>query len=216
MVRTPFIDKNGIKRGAWSEDEDNKLRAFIQKFGHPNWRQLPKYAGLMRCGKSCRLRWMNYLRPGLKKGNYSHEEEELIIKLHNELGNRWSAIAVKLPGRSDNDVKNHWHAHLKKRPSLTNTNSSTSEQFTESSQFDSQNHDQQSYEDGYNLSNTINGMDWIEENNNQIKTMEQLSSINNTLVEQSLPNNFQIETFDFNFWSEPLFDDFWTQSFFSQ
>lgn len=59
-------------------------------------------------------------------------------------------------------------------------------------------------------------MDWIEENNNHIKTMEQLSSINNTLVEQSLPNNFQIETFDFNFWSEPLFDDFWTQSFFFQ
>uniref|UniRef100_M1DB48 MYB domain class transcription factor n=1 Tax=Solanum tuberosum TaxID=4113 RepID=M1DB48_SOLTU len=127
MVRTPFIDKNGIKRGAWSEDEDNKLRAFVERFGHPNWRQLPKYAGLMRCGKSCRLRWMNYLRPDLKKGNYSLEEDQLIIKLHNKLGNRWSAIAEKLGGRSDNDVKNHWHAHLKKRVRLTNTNSSQSE-----------------------------------------------------------------------------------------
>ncbi|KAK6785049.1 hypothetical protein RDI58_018504 [Solanum bulbocastanum] len=126
MVRTPFIDKNGIKRGAWSEEEDNKLRAFVERFGHPNWRQLPKYAGLMRCGKSCRLRWMNYLRPDLKKGNYSLEEDQLIIKLHNELGNRWSAIAEKLGGRSDNDVKNHWHAHLKKRVRLTNTNSSQS------------------------------------------------------------------------------------------
>ncbi|XP_009766825.1 transcription factor MYB10-like [Nicotiana sylvestris] len=102
MVRTPSIDKNGMKKGAWSEEEDNKLRAFVEKHGHSNWLQLPKYAGQMRCGKSCRLRWMNYLRPGLKKGNYSHEEEELIIKLHNELGNRWSVIAEQLPGRSDN------------------------------------------------------------------------------------------------------------------
>ncbi|XP_049353204.1 transcription factor MYB10-like [Solanum verrucosum] len=175
-MRQPKCEKQGIKRGAWSEGEDNKLRAFVERFGHPNWRQLPKYAGLMRCGKSCRLRWMNHLRPGLKKGNYSHEEEQLIIKLHNELGNRWSAIAAKLPGRSDNNVKNHWHAHLKKRLRLTNTYSSTSEQFThESSQFDSQSceHD----EDGYNLSNMINGMDWIEENNNHIKTMEQLSNV---------------------------------------
>nr|XP_009800099.1 PREDICTED: myb-related protein Myb4-like [Nicotiana sylvestris]XP_016470389.1 PREDICTED: myb-related protein Myb4-like [Nicotiana tabacum] len=133
MVRTPSIEKNGRKRGARSEEEYNKLRAFLEKHGHPNWRQLPKYAGLMRCGKSCRLRWMNYLRPGLKKGNYSLEEEELIIKLHNELGNRWSAIAAKFPGRSDNDIKNQWHAHLKKRVN-TNTNSSIStEQFTESS-----------------------------------------------------------------------------------
>ncbi|KAM3301720.1 hypothetical protein P3S67_016222 [Capsicum chacoense] len=80
MVRTPSVDKNGIKRGPWSEEEDNQLRAYVEQFGHPNWRQLPKYAGLMRCGKSCRLRWMNHLRPGLKKGNYSHEEEQLIIK----------------------------------------------------------------------------------------------------------------------------------------
>ncbi|OIT34502.1 myb-related protein myb4 [Nicotiana attenuata] len=134
MVRTPSIDKNGMKKGAWSEDEDKKLRVFVEKHGHSIWRQLPKYAGLMRYGKSRGLRWMNYLRPCLKKGNYSLEEEELIIKLHNELGNRWSAIAEKLLGRSDNDIKNQWHAHLKKRAN-THTNSSTStEQFTESSQ----------------------------------------------------------------------------------
>nr|GMD35160.1 myb-related protein Myb4-like [Ipomoea batatas] len=70
--------------------------------------------GLSRCGKSCRLRWMNYLRPNIKRGNYTQEEDQLILKMHRQLGNKWSAIAAHLPGRTDNEIKNHWHTSLKK------------------------------------------------------------------------------------------------------
>ncbi|KAI3667330.1 hypothetical protein L6452_42383 [Arctium lappa] len=83
---------------------------------HPN--RIPticEATGVSRCGKSCRLRWMNYLRPNLKHGNFTKEEEELIIELHNILGNKWSTIAAKLPGRSDNEIKNYWNSHLRKR-----------------------------------------------------------------------------------------------------
>jgi myb proto-oncogene protein len=45
-------------------------------------------AGLSRCGKSCRLRWTNYLRPDIKRGRFSFEEEEAIIQLHSILGNK--------------------------------------------------------------------------------------------------------------------------------
>lgn len=104
-----------MKRGAWSKDEDDKLRAYILRYGHWNWTQLPKFAGLSRSGKSCRLRWMNYLRPDIKHGNYTKEEEDTIIKTRQQHGNKWSLIAAKLPGRTDNEIKNYWHTHLKKK-----------------------------------------------------------------------------------------------------
>ncbi|XP_058197117.1 transcription factor MYB4 [Rhododendron vialii] len=115
MVRAPCCEKMGLKRGPWTPKEDRILINYISAYGHGNWRALPKQAGLLRCGKSCRLRWTNYLRPDIKRGNFSKEEEETIIKLHEMLGNRWSAIAARLPGRTDNEIKNVWHTHLKKK-----------------------------------------------------------------------------------------------------
>ncbi|NP_001333764.1 R2R3MYB transcription factor 52 [Solanum lycopersicum] len=109
-----------IKKGAWSPEEDQKLRGYIMKYGIWNWRQMPKFAGLSRTGKSCRLRWMNYLRPDVKRGPFTTEEVEIVIKTYQELGNSWSAIAAKLPGRTDNEVKNFFHTHLKKHLGLKN------------------------------------------------------------------------------------------------
>ncbi|KAA8515385.1 hypothetical protein F0562_019004 [Nyssa sinensis] len=115
MGRAPCCDKNGLKKGPWTPEEDQKLIEYIQKNGYGNWRTLPKNAGLQRCGKSCRLRWTNYLRPDIKRGRFSFEEEETIIQLHSILGNKWSAIAARLPGRTDNEIKNYWNTHIRKR-----------------------------------------------------------------------------------------------------
>uniref|UniRef100_A0ACD5UXA3 Uncharacterized protein n=1 Tax=Avena sativa TaxID=4498 RepID=A0ACD5UXA3_AVESA len=84
--------KVGLKRGSWTAEEDMRLIAYINKYGYPNWRALPEQAGLLRCGKSCRLRWINYLRPGLKRGNFTAEENETIIKLHAALGNKYYVV----------------------------------------------------------------------------------------------------------------------------
>ncbi|XP_062224809.1 transcription factor MYB80 [Phragmites australis] len=115
MGRIPCCEKDNVKRGQWTPEEDNKLLSYITQYGTRNWRLIPKNAGLQRCGKSCRLRWTNYLRPDLKHGEFTDPEEQTIIKLHSVVGNRWSVIAAQLPGRTDNDVKNHWNTKLKKK-----------------------------------------------------------------------------------------------------
>ncbi|MCL7023823.1 hypothetical protein MKW94_011823 [Papaver nudicaule] len=115
MGRSPSRDEIGLKKGPWTPEEDQKLTDYIHKNGHGSWRALPKLAGLNRCGKSCRLRWSNYLRPDIKRGKFSEDEEQLIINLHSVLGNKWSQIATHLPGRTDNEIKNYWNTHLKKK-----------------------------------------------------------------------------------------------------
>jgi myb proto-oncogene protein len=106
MGRSPCCEKAHTNKGAWTKEEDDRLVAYIRAHGEGCWRSLPKAAGLMRCGKSCRLRWINYLRPDLKRGNFTADEDDLIIKLHSLLGNKYvsarlccSAPSQYLPGR---------------------------------------------------------------------------------------------------------------------
>ncbi|KAK4386964.1 Transcription factor GAMYB [Sesamum angolense] len=102
------------KKGAWSKEEDEKLKRAVDEYGVRNWVAIEKFSGLARPAKNCRLRWLNYLRPNLKKYPFTLEEENLILDLHSKYGNSWSRIASKLPGRSDNEIKNFWHRRAKK------------------------------------------------------------------------------------------------------
>ncbi|KAK4764269.1 hypothetical protein SAY87_013707 [Trapa incisa] len=150
MGRTPCCEKEHTNKGAWTKEEDERLISYIKRHGEGSWRSLPRAAGLLRCGKSCRLRWINYLRPDLKRGNFTEEEDELIISLHSVLGNKWSVIASRLPGRTDNEIKNYWNTHIKRKlyrrgidplthgpPAATTTRVISGENFIKSSKTES-------------------------------------------------------------------------------
>ncbi|KAL2238509.1 transcription factor GAMYB-like isoform X2 [Sesamum indicum] len=104
-----------LKKGPWTSAEDAILVEYVTKHGEGNWNAVQKHSGLARCGKSCRLRWANHLRPDLKKGAFSPEEERLIIELHAKMGNKWARMAAELPGRTDNEIKNYWNTRIKRR-----------------------------------------------------------------------------------------------------
>ncbi|CAI9275482.1 unnamed protein product [Lactuca saligna] len=211
MVKSARYDSNGLKKGAWSEDEDNKLRAYIQRYGHWNWALLPKFIGLSRSGKSCRLRWMNYLRPNIKHGNFTKEEDDLVIDLHNKLGNKWSTIAMKLPGRSDNEIKNRWNTHLKKRVQSDHNVSSTEHLGTlEYDQANSKENtvnktDLQHQPDVENLLAGVSSGSPSYSSLTEISSC-QLSGSDCALFSDLTPQTFDEELED-NFWSDPFLTD---------
>ncbi|XP_047973877.1 transcription factor GAMYB-like [Salvia hispanica] len=110
------VGGNGpLKKGPWTSAEDAILVEYVTKNGEGNWNAVQKHSGLARCGKSCRLRWANHLRPDLKKGAFTAEEEHRIIELHAQMGNKWARMAAELPGRTDNEIKNYWNTRIKRR-----------------------------------------------------------------------------------------------------
>ncbi|KAL1350785.1 hypothetical protein HN51_014788 [Arachis hypogaea] len=142
MGRHSCCYKQKLRKGLWSPEEDEKLLNYITKHGHGCWSSVPKLAGLQRCGKSCRLRWINYLRPDLKRGAFSEQEEKLIIELHALLGNRWSQIAAQLPGRTDNEIKNLWNSCLKKKLRQRGIDPNTHQPLSSSNNNNDNNHHQ--------------------------------------------------------------------------
>ncbi|XP_072993465.1 transcription factor GAMYB-like [Typha latifolia] len=103
-----------LKKGPWTSAEDAILVDYVNKHGEGNWNAVQKHSGLLRCGKSCRLRWANHLKPNLKKGAFTREEEKKIIELHAKMGNKWARMASLLPGRTDNEIKNYWNTRRKR------------------------------------------------------------------------------------------------------
>lgn len=100
-------------KGSWTAEEDRILREKRSLYGR-KWAKIAAHLP-GRQGKQCRERFVNHLDPELKKGEWTDDEEAILIAMHEHHGNRWANISKQLPGRSDNDVKNHWYSTIQRK-----------------------------------------------------------------------------------------------------
>ncbi|KAL8516196.1 hypothetical protein ACS0TY_014756 [Phlomoides rotata] len=111
------MEKEEARKGPWTEEEDGQLVFYVKLLGDRRWDFIAQVSGLKVGGRHniYRLRWVNYLHPDLKRGKITPHEERLILEFQSKWGNRWSRIAQKLPGRTDNEIKNYWRTLMRKK-----------------------------------------------------------------------------------------------------
>jgi hypothetical protein len=102
------------RRGPWTAEEDELLTNLVKRYGTKKWAIIAELVP-GRVGKQCRERWLNHLRTDVLKTAWTDEEDAILIRAQQDLGNRWSAIARMLPGRPENSVKNRWNSLINKK-----------------------------------------------------------------------------------------------------
>ncbi|KAK6152966.1 hypothetical protein DH2020_012605 [Rehmannia glutinosa] len=105
------------ERQRWQPEEDALLRAYVKQYGPKEWNLISQRMGkpLDRDPKSCLERWKNYLKPGIKKGSLSPEEQSLVISLQAKYGNKWKKIAAEVPGRTAKRLGKWWEVFKEKQ-----------------------------------------------------------------------------------------------------
>lgn len=99
------------KRVPFTLDEDEKLKNLVNRFGVGNWSLISKFM-TERTPKQCRDRYCNYLAPGYFKGEWTKEEDELLVRLYYLYGPKWASLKQHFTGRSPNSLKNRWNYFL--------------------------------------------------------------------------------------------------------
>ncbi|OHT16737.1 Myb-like DNA-binding domain containing protein [Tritrichomonas foetus] len=127
------VRQPSYRKCMWTEAEDKLLKDAVEAHGVKNWSLISTLVP-GRNGKQCRERWSGMLDPDLAKDAWSIEEDQLLVKLHNEYGNKWAKISTFLPGRSRISLRNRWSYHVRhnfQRINSPDSNNGSSSDITE-------------------------------------------------------------------------------------
>lgn len=112
------VETTSHEKKFWSENEDRCLEKLVEQFKEiygmkHNWAEIAKNLP-GRSREQCRKRWRYKLDPQMKHDKWTNEEDDILLKLHSTLGNKWAKIGKIINGRSDVEVKNHFYALQRK------------------------------------------------------------------------------------------------------
>ena len=102
-----------LNKGPWTEKEDQLIIKWVQKYGACNWTKCSEYMK-GRSGKQCREHWNNSLNPDLIKGQWTSEEDLLIMIFYKKYGGSWKKIIPIFEKRTENSIKNRFFSQLRK------------------------------------------------------------------------------------------------------
>ena len=103
----------GSIKGPWSVEENKLLTEWVLKNGQKRWKQCEEFIP-GRTGKQCREHWNNCLNPDLVKGDWTSEEDFLIMYFYSKCNGSWKKLINLFNGRTENSIKNRFFSQLRK------------------------------------------------------------------------------------------------------
>lgn len=117
LMTSPYTSTPKVGPFGWTKEEDKRLTDIMKKYKNArDWEPIAKEHNRGRTAKECHERWIRYLKPGVRKGQWTDHEDAIVMEVvensTEQPFTRWSDLAQRLPGRVGKQIRDRWVNHL--------------------------------------------------------------------------------------------------------